>query len=164
MKPVRIHKEFVSPNGREKVELFGPRDGLYGFRVWKCQRKAWRRIRETCQLRSYARAVYEATGQTSWLASVLHAQSDPRLTYHLELLRGYAFRFALYDQERYIDIEYRCSACGNRISGTDSSASLHQGYVTRYCIPDDSGEWQWNWICEKCFCDRRVDLQWCVEA
>lgn len=38
---VRTHKVLVSPDGREKVDLFGPHDRLYGFRMWRRDGEAW---------------------------------------------------------------------------------------------------------------------------
>lgn len=67
MNPVRIHKVFVSPNGREKVELFGPKSGLYGLRLCRRDGDMWRPTIDNCRHDSYARAVVEAAKQVEWL-------------------------------------------------------------------------------------------------
>jgi len=36
----------------------------------------------------------------------------------------------------------------------------HEGYVTRYKIPNGSGLWQWNWVCQECFAKLSETMQW----
>src|SRR5258708_34969267 len=91
----------ISPDGREKLELSGPRNGAYGFRLWRRKRKAWRSEVEIFQSDSYARAVVEAAKQVRWLGRALSPlpPGDWRLTYHLELMRGLTFQFSIYTEE-----------------------------------------------------------------
>jgi hypothetical protein len=152
----------ISANEREKIELSGPHNGLYGFRLWRRKRKAWRREAEIFQFDSYARAVVEAAKQVDWLGQALTPPppADHRLTYHLELLRGHTFQFSAYTEEDF-GHDHHCSACWVKIAEGEW-ADLHQGFVTTYYIPDGSGNSQWNWLCEKCFSDLKDSMQWQV--
>ena len=158
---VRIHKVLVSPDGREKVELFGPHDGLYGFRTWRRDSEAWRLTVENRENDSYPRAVLEAGRQVEWLGRALAPDRDWRLASHLELLRGHTFDFATYTEQRFGDHDH-CSACWVKFAERDWPDTHHQGYVTRDQIPNGSGDSQWNWVCEKCFSDLHAEMQWQV--
>src|SRR5258708_6096562 len=148
MAQTAIRRLLASPDGREKVELFGPHKGTYGFRLWQRRRKAWRQAGEICQFENYARAVVEAGRQIAWIGRALGPEhGDSRLSYHLELLRGYTFQFAVYVEVKYGDDHHHCSACMAKLAEQDWPGAQHEGYVTRYSIPDGSGRAQWNWIC-----------------
>ena len=103
MAAVRIHKVFVSSDGREKVELFGPKDGLYGLRLWQRKRKAWRRTAEACQYDCYVSLAYDAGERVKWLRRLR--------SYELEHLRGLTFECALYTEARFGGDHDHCSAC-----------------------------------------------------
>jgi len=156
--PLRLLNRLFSPDEREKIELSGPHDGAYGFRLWRRKRKAWRHEAEIFQFDSYARAVVEAAEQVEWLARAL-TPTDSLLSYHLELLRGQTFQFSVYREESFGDDHYHCSACRAKIAEGEW-ADVHHGFVTRYQIPDGSGHSQWNWLCEKCFTDLKASMQW----
>ena len=114
---------------------------------------------ENCDYDSYARAVVEAAKLANWLGKVLAPERDSRLTDHLELLRGLTFHFATYTEKPFGD-HHHCSACWAKFMERDLPDVQHQGYVTRYDIPNDSGDWQWTWVCEKCFSNLRTEMQW----
>ena len=86
MSVAQIHKVAVSPDGLEKVELFGAREGLYGSRLWQRKRKAWRRAAEVCRYDCYVSLCYDAGEQNEWLRRL-----PP---YHLEPMRGLSFERA----------------------------------------------------------------------
>ena len=153
MGETRIRRTVVSPDGREKVELFGSHQGASGFRLWQRKRKRWRQAGEVLYLMSYARAVYEAGQQVDWLRRALPP---------LELLRGYSFRFSAFTEEVYCEHDH-CCACWKKFADRDADDVQRQGFVTRYSIPDGSGSTQWNWICENCFLQLRESMQWSVE-
>jgi hypothetical protein len=155
-----VLKLLISADEREKIELSGPHNGAYGFRLWRRKRKAWRREAEIFQFESYARAVVEAAKQVDWLGRALTSlpPADSRLSYHLELLRGQTFQFSVYAEECFGNDDH-CSACWAKIAEGDW-ADLHKGFVTRCQIPDGSGYSQWNWLCEKCFSDLKDSMQW----
>jgi hypothetical protein len=157
---LRLFNLLISPNEREKIELSGPHEGAYGFRLWRRKRKVWRRDAEIFQFDTYARAVVEAAKRVDWLGQALTPPlpADSRLTYHLELLRGHTFQFSVYTEACFGDHDH-CSACRAKIAEGEW-ADFHQGYVTRYRIPDGSGHAQWNWLCEKCFSDLKDPMQW----
>src|ERR1700676_658755 len=148
--PPPIRRLLVRSDNTEKVELFGPDEGLYGFRLWQHKRKAWRHAGESNGFESYARAVIEASRQIDWIGRTLSEQSDWRLSYQLELLRGLTFQFDLYEEQRYADHDH-CSACSVKLAEHDWPGAQHEGYVTRYSIPNGSGKTQFKWICEEGF-------------
>ena len=150
-----IQQLIVRPDGREKVEIFGPHEGAYGFRLWQRKRKAWRRALEICRFESYARAVIEAAKHADWLVRA-HAHS-----YHLELHRGLRFRFAEYQQE--FGQHDHCLACWATIMWGDPAQVETEGYVTRYSIPVDTGQFQSHWVCKRCFSALREVMQWSLE-
>jgi hypothetical protein len=154
MAAVRIHKEFVSPDGREKIELFGPKYGLYGFRLWRRKRKAWRHVAEGCQHECYVSLAYEAGERVKWLR---HVRS-----YELEHLRGLTFERVVYAEARFGDHDH-CSACWAKFMECGWPGVLHIGYVARCPVPYGSGAWKWVWACEKCFSDLRTEMQWQLE-
>jgi len=156
----RLVNLLISPDEREKIELSGPHNGAYGFRLWRRKRTSWRREAEIFQFDSYARAVVEAAKQVKWLGRALTPlpPADSRLTYHLELLRGQAFQFSAHTEERFGHDDH-CCACWMKIAEGEW-ADLHQGFVTRYQIPDGSGHSQLKWLCEKCFSDLKDPMQW----
>jgi hypothetical protein len=156
----RLLNLLVSPDESEKIELSGPHNGAYGFRLWRRKGKAWRREAEIFQFDSYARTVVEAAKQVEWLGRALTPPppADWRLTYHLELLRGQTFQLSVYTEECFGDHDH-CSACWAKIAEREW-ADLHQGFVTKYQIPDGSGHSQWDWLCEKCFSDLKDSMQW----
>lgn len=160
--PPAIRRLLVRPDNKEKVELFGPDEGLYGFRRWQHKRKAWRRASESNGFESYAGAVVEAAAQINWITRSLTEQNDWRLSYQLELLRGLTFHFDLHEAQRYGDYDH-CSACSVQLAGHDWPAVQHEGYVTRYSIPNGSGGTHWKWICEQCFNDLYETMQWNLE-
>jgi hypothetical protein len=159
-----IRNVVVSPNGRERVELSGPQDGVYGFRIWRCKRKIWRKQQETYRFDSYACAVVEAAREIDWLGRALSPGTDWRITYHLELLRGYAFEFSAYSEQRFGSDHYHCSACWQKIAEYVAADVRHEGYFTRYSIPDNSGASPWNWVCDNCFQDLQAKMNWTVES
>jgi hypothetical protein len=150
---VRIHKEFVSPNGREKVELFGPRDGLFGFRLWERKRKVWRQVRDLCEFRNYTSAVFEAGEQTDWM------RWHP--AFHLEGSRGLAFKRVNCAEEPWG--EHRCIGCWTRMENLDWSDGQFDGFTAHWPIPHADGKGVGVWICQKCFAERQSDMQWRVE-
>ncbi|HTS51619.1 MAG TPA: hypothetical protein VMH05_26905 [Bryobacteraceae bacterium] len=156
MAAVRIHKVFISPDGREKVELFGPKEGLYGFRLWQRKRKAWRRMAEACQHDCYVSLSSDAGERVSWLRRLR--------SYELEHLRGLTFEYALYTGARFGGDHDRCVACPAKFMEGDWPNVLHIGYVTRCRIPHGStDDWVWTWVCDKCFSDLRDEMQWQLE-
>ncbi len=152
---VRIHKVFVSPDGREKVELFGPQDGLYGLRLWQIKRKAWRRIAEACQHDCYVSLAYDAGERVKWLRRLR--------SYELEHLRALTFERALYTEARFGGDHDHCSACWAKFMEREWPDVLHIGYVARCPLPYGSGAWKWVRVCEKCFSDLRDEKQWQLE-
>ena len=116
--PPPIRRLLVRPDNTEKVELFGPDEGLYGFRLWQHKRKAWRHAGESNGFESYAGAVVEAARQIDWIERALSQQSDWRHSYQLELLRGLTFQFDLYEEQRYGDHDH-CSACSVKLAEHD---------------------------------------------
>jgi hypothetical protein len=80
----------------------------------------------------------------------------------MERLRGLSFRLAAYKTEIHGDHDH-CSACWQKLMEKEWPGLQHEGYVTRYSIPNGSGDWQWNWVCSKCFSDLRETMQWTVE-
>ncbi len=151
--PVRINRVFISPNGREKVELFGPREGLYGFRLWELKRKAWRQFREVCQFGDYTSAVFEAGEQAEWL------RFDR--SFDLEGSRGLVFKRVNYAEEPWG--EHRCIACWAMMEDLDWSNIQYDGYTARFPIPHAGGKSVSVWICQKCFAERQAEMQWRVE-
>ena len=162
MPTVPIHRALISPDHRERVELFGSRDRLYGFRISRRESETWQPVAESGGYPSYARAVVEAAKEVGWLGRALAPEADWRMTYHLELLRGLTFHFATFTKERFGDHDH-CSACRAKFMERDLPDVQHQGYVTRYDIPNASGDRQWNWMCEQCFSDLRTEMQWQLE-
>jgi hypothetical protein len=136
---------------------------VYGFRIWRRKRKVWRQEQETSGFDSYARTVVEAARALDWLGRALSPDTDSRITYHLELLRGYVFEFSEYCERRFNSGHDHCSACWRKIAEYSAADVRNEGYVTRYTIPDNSGAWQWNWVCEKCFQDLQAKMNWTVE-
>ena len=155
MAVVRIHKIFVSPDGREEVELFGPKNGLYGFRLWECKRKAWRRITEACQFSCYVSVCYDPGEQIGWLRCLP--------AYDLEHLRGLSFAHADYTVIRFGSDHDHCVACPAKFMESGWPNELHVGFVARCPIPHGSGAWAWVWVCEQCFPELRTEMQWQLE-
>ena len=157
MARVFIKRTLFSPNGREKMELSGPRSGKYEFRVWHLIGKSWRREFEQGDFESCSRAVVVAARKVDWLGQVLTPPDEPLLSYHLELLRGLTFRFAGYPN---VEDHDHCRACWAKISDFDSPEVQHEGYLTKYVIPNGAGETQDDWICTDCFPKLRNQMQW----
>jgi hypothetical protein len=134
---------FISPCGREKLELLGPRDGLYGFRLWQRKRNTWRKALELIQFDAYPLAVYHAAQQVNWVGFALAPGGDPRITYHLELHRGCVFRLADNTEVSFGNHDH-CVACWATLSELDEPGVQHRGYVTHYYIPFGDGYWQWQ--------------------
>lgn len=154
-----IHRVVISPNGREKLELFRSHDGQYGFRVWQRKRKEWRHPEEISHFESYAHALAGAARHINWVPRAFSSQSDSRLNYHLELLRGHRFTFCEYEEEYNGDHDH-CYVCWAKIAAYYWPGLLHEGYMTRSDIPIAPGIYQPRWVCKQCFDDLRETLQW----
>jgi len=155
-----IQRLLLSPDGREKLELFGPHDGVYGFRLWQRKRKAWRRVYDVARFDSYARAVFEAAKHANWLARTLSPDSG-EITYQLEFHRGLTFQAAAYPTE--FGQHDHCLACGATMMWGDPANVETEGYVTRYFSPTGSGQFQSHWVCKRCFSTLRSVMQWTVK-
>jgi hypothetical protein len=162
MPPVTIHKLLSSPTVTRRssrsvltTAFTASGDGTATPRGWH--------LAETCEYSSYAEALVEAGKQVHWLGRVLAPEADWRLTYHLELLRGHRFKHERFVENRFGDHDH-CSACRAKFMEIDWPGVQRHGYVTRFHIPDGSGDWQWNWICDRCFSDLSQELQWQLDC
>jgi len=149
-------------NGRHRVDFFQDKDGAWRYQPVALVKKRWRTISDLAgPFDSYALALVHANQALPWIILALDENPEWRHKWHLELLRGLAFRFARFDESQHSDHAH-CSACWKTLVPDHSAGPDmdHEGYLTRYFIPDGSGKWQWNWLCTACFQDLRAALLW----
>jgi len=96
---MKLYRTITEPSGAARVDFMQHVDGSFSVRVWERDRKRLRIVKRPVELRYalYPIAVYRVAQELDWLGNAFHTESgDWRHGYHLELLRGHAFRFAEY--------------------------------------------------------------------
>ena len=160
-------KVITDDTERRRVNFFQRSNGTFGFEElqFSVKQNFWFSSKNESDQTfvSYAESLVAAFRNIDWISFALEQEGDWRYTYHLELLRGQSFRFCAYQEEQFGNDHHHCSACWQKIAERDWPEVVHQGYVTRYAIPDGSGKWQWNWVCENCYSDLRELLNWQLE-
>ena len=147
------------PDGKRRVEFSRTKDGTWTFALANLRRRRWFHASQPhAEFRSYAAALVEAGRESPWIIEMLNQTS---CGYDIELHRGLAFRFATYDASIYGD-HHHCVACWKTLLPPESPwpGAEHEGYVTRYEIPDGSERWQSHWVCTACFSTLRRTMGW----
>jgi len=163
---MKVIRTLEDPTAELRVELRQHANNYFSYRLFAREGSRWKPSKACFKFEfsSYAGAFVRAARELPWLANAVGAASnDSRHAYHLELSRGLAFRFATFSAMDFANDHDHCIACMAKFADFESDGILHEGFVTKYVIPDGSGHWQWNWVCAACFRDFQESLAWRLE-
>ena len=99
---------------RHRLEIYRDSDDTFEVVPSEWTKKTWRAEGST-RVTSYAAAIVKSAKQYPWVGPVLMSQSDWRLNYRTELLRGLVFRFAQFSETEFGTDHEHCSACMAKI-------------------------------------------------
>jgi hypothetical protein len=152
---VQIAHQIHCLDRRHRVNFGCDNKGQWCYELEDKVRKRWRKMsRPNTSFASYAAALADAQSSVDWIANAVEPPS-----WHVELLRGCAFRFEEHS-EQYGDHDH-CVSCMLKLTGPESGWDTdHCAFVTRFDRPDGSGSWQWKWVYTRCFHNLREQLQW----
>ena len=160
---MRIRRTIEDASGKHRVKI---RQWDNGFKTeqWEVVKKRWRRVESLLDGRifeSYSAALYAVGLRNSWLGKVLMDELGTGSGYQLEFTRGLTYTFEVFRCDMFGDHDH-CSNCWAKLMEIDAPETQHEGYVTKYVFPDNTGDWQWTWVCRACFAALRERLQWQV--